>query len=321
MKKKTMALLMTTMMVTLLAGCGSSTEEAGTAENTETEAVSEEEAEESAEEETGEEEAGEVSEPIHVVVAGTPGYEPFTYVGEDGEETGFDIEVLRAIDEIAPEIECEFTYSEWDTLMPGLDAGKFDIICNQLGKSEEREEMYYFEELPISCSGGMVITNEKYKDGTGWESLEGAKVECLTGSSYAAHTEEWLSEHPGTFEIVYVDTNLAQILEDIVNGRADATLEDPAVARSKAEANGLENDIYVIENLYNPTTAYYMFAKTDKGAEIAAIVDKYLPVLYYDGTLSKLAEEYIGSDTVIKELPNNGYYTEATLEEFQEAHQ
>ena len=259
-------------------------------------------------------------EPLHVVVAGTPGYTPYTFVGDDGEETGFDIEVLRAIDEIAPEIECEFQYSEWDTLMPGLDAGRFDIVCNQLGKTEERESMYLFEDLPYSYTGGMIITNEKYKDGTGWESLKGATVECITGSNYTTVVEDYLAENPGAFNITYTEGSLAQVLTDIANGTADATLEDPAVARANAESAGLSDSIYVIEHTYDPFLTYYMFAKTDRGQEIASIIDKYLPVLYYNGTLSELANEWIGSDTCITSLPEQGYFTESTLEEYQAAH-
>lgn len=299
MKKIIAGLLATAVAATVLAGCGNSAETAtSTTVNS----------------------AGGTDSPIHVVVAGTPEYAPYTYVGEDNQETGFDIEVLREIDKIAPEIECEFIYSEWDTLMPGLDAGRFDIICNQLGKTAEREAKYYFEELPFCCNDGMIITNKKYKDGTGWESLKGAKVECITGSSFAKQTEDWLAEHPGTFEIVYTENSLAQVLEDIVEGKVDATLEDPAVARQKAAANGFENSIYVINKAYASDLAYYMFAQTDKGKEIAAIVDRYLPVLYYNGTLAKLAKEFLGSDTSVTELPNKGFYKEATLDKFQAAH-
>lgn len=300
MKEKIIAgLWAIAVVVTGLAGCGNRAETAASTTVNST---------------------GGAETPIHVVVAGTPTYAPYTYVGEVDKETGFDIEVLREIDKIAPEIECEFTYSEWDTLMPGLDARRFDVICNQLGKTAEREAKYYFEELPFSCNGGMIITNKKYKDGTGWESLKGAKVECITGSSFAKITEDWLAAHPGTFETVYTENSLAQVLEDIVEGKADATLEDPAVARQKAAANGFENSIYVINNAYASGLAYYMFAQTDKGKEIAAIVDKYLPVLYYEGTLAKLAKEFLGSDASITELPTKGFYKEATLDKFQAAH-
>ena len=54
---------------------------------------------------------------IKVRVAGLPEYKPYTYVDENENLTGYDIEVLKAIDEIAPEIECEFSYTQWDSIL------------------------------------------------------------------------------------------------------------------------------------------------------------------------------------------------------------
>lgn len=298
MKKRRILIAGTIMIITasMLAAC--SDVQAGTStEETLTEEASSEEI-------------------IHAVVAGTPTYAPFTYADSDGNETGFDIEVLRAIDEIAPGLECEFTYFEWDSLIPGLDAGRVDSVCNQINKTEEREEMYLFEETPLNYSGQSLITKAENSDWDGWEDLEGATVECIVGSSQAIMVEEYLEENPGAFTIIYTDTNLAQVLEDIANNRADATFEDGSVARTKAEEAGLSDKIYVADKIYNAEPMYYLFAKTEKGEKLADIVDKYLPQLYYDGTLSELANEYIGSDAIIKALPENGYYTESTLEEY-----
>lgn len=314
MKKKVVSMLLCVVTAAgLVAGCGKQAAKTETEENEAVTAESTETADSAADTQKAAE------EPIHVVVAGTPGYEPYTYVGEDGEETGYDIEILRAMDEIAPEIECEFTYSEWDTLMPGLDAGKFDIICNQLGRNEEREAMYYFEENPIACAGGALIVGSQHSDWTGYESLEGATVEASTGSDFTTHLEEYLEEHPGFYTIQYTESGFAQVLEDVANKRADVTMEDPSVARRKAEINGLSDSIYVIDQLYDVVPVYFMFARTDKGKQLAEIVDKYLPQLYYDGTLSEIANKYLGSDANIRALPENGFYTQDTLEEFLSA--
>ena len=270
----------------------------------------------SAEQDAETKDAAASEEVLHAIVAGTPTYAPFTYADADDNETGFDIEVLRAIDAIAPELECEFTYYEWDSLIPGLDSGRVDIACNQMNKTEEREAMYLFEETPLNFSGQSLITKAENSDWDSWEDLKGVTVECIVGSSQTIMVEKYLEEHPGAFNISYTDTNLAQVLEDIVNDRADATFEDGSVARTKAEEAGLSDRIFVADKIYNAEPMYYLFAKTEKGQKLADIVDKYLPQLYYDGTLSKLANEYIGSDAIIKALPENGYYTEATLEEY-----
>ena len=54
---------------------------------------------------------------------------------------------------------------------------------------------------------------------------------------------------------------------------------------------------------------------------IADIVDKYLPELYYNGTLAEIAKEYLGTDSGVTSMAENGMFEEATLEEYQAAHE
>ena len=323
MKRLLVAGLMAGMMTVICTACGSSsgTDADGTAGDTGS-GTGTTEAAETAEDSTQNEALEDTSEePMTVVVAGTPGYEPFTYVGEDGEETGFDIAVMQAIDELAPEITCETAYTEWDSLLPGLDAGRFDVVCGQLSKTDEREQMYTLEQLPLNIAGSSLITTTGHSDWNTMDDLTGATVECIVGSSTAKMVEDYLAGHPDAFEVSYTEAGLAQVIEDIMNGRADATFEDGAVAHSKAKANGYEDRLYVADELYDQVPIFYLMAKNEKGQKIADIIDKYLPELYYNGTLSKLAQEYLGSDRIIQALPEAGYYTEATLEEYQKAHQ
>lgn len=89
------------------------------------------------------------SDAITVRVAGTPDYEPYTYADKNDNVTGYDIEVIKAIDAIAPEIKCTYSYTQWDTLLPGIDADRFDVVANQLGKTDEREKCTFIRNTLI----------------------------------------------------------------------------------------------------------------------------------------------------------------------------
>lgn len=317
MKKVLVAGLILGMMSVFCMACGKSADVDSSVQIDDTSDVSGDEEQPAAADDAVDEAS---EEPLTVVVAGTPGYEPFTYVGEDGMETGFDIAVMQAIAELSPEIECETAYTEWDSLLPGLDAGRFDVVCGQLSRTDEREEMYTLETVPLNIAGSSLITTTDHTDWNSIEDISGATVECIVGSVMAKMVEDYLAEHPGAFEVSYTEAGLAQVIEDIMNGRADVTFEDGAVAKSKARANGYEDRLYVSDELYDQTPIFYLMAKDEKGQKIADVIDKYLPELYYNGTLSELAQKYLGSDAIIKALPEAGYYTEATLEEYREAH-
>lgn len=260
------------------------------------------------------------SDVIKVRVAGTADYEPYTYVDEDDNITGYDIEVIKAIDELAPEIECEYSYTQWDTLLPGLDADKFDVVSNQLGETDERKEMYLYPKYPFLFAGSAVIsTADDPLDS--FEDLKGKKVGAIVGSSFTTQMEQYLDENPDAFTLEYLDGTLPQMLDEIVNGRVDATVNDPSAAFSKAQVAGIEDRLHISDDIYNGGFSYFLFAKTDKGQEIADIFDKYLPELYYNGTLAELAEKYLGSDSGVTSMAENGFFEEETLEDFQAANE
>ena len=258
------------------------------------------------------------SDAITVRVAGTPDYEPYTYADKNDNVTGYDIEVIKAIDAIAPEIKCTYSYTQWDTLLPGIDADRFDVVANQLGKTDEREKMYPYPKYPYLYAGSSVISSadDPMDD---FDDLKGKNVGAIVGSSFTTQMEEYLKEHPDAFTLTYLDGTLPQMLDEIVNGRVDATVNDAASANNKAKIAGISDKIYVSDKIFNGGFSYFLFAKTDKGQKIADIFDKYLPVLYYNGTLSKIAKKYLGTDVGVTEMADNGVFKEATLEEIQKA--
>ncbi|MFV1050319.1 transporter substrate-binding domain-containing protein, partial [Klebsiella pneumoniae] len=67
------------------------------------------------------------------ITVGTEGtYAPFTYHDKDGKLTGYDVEVTRAVaDKLG--VKVEFKETQWDSMMAGLKAGRFDVVANQVG--------------------------------------------------------------------------------------------------------------------------------------------------------------------------------------------
>ena len=78
-----------------------------------------------------------------VINVGTMGtYEPFSYFDASGKITGFDIEVLRLIEEVDPSLRFEFHAGPWDSLFPALDADRYQLLANQIAKTPERVQKY-----------------------------------------------------------------------------------------------------------------------------------------------------------------------------------
>jgi L-cystine transport system substrate-binding protein len=95
-------------------------------------------------------------------------------------------------------------------------------------------------------------------------------------------------------DIVYYEEDVTTLLQDIVNGRIDATLNDPIMALEKANAQGLEVEPVGERIAEDPT--HFICKDDDLGGVIKEKIDNALNKLKNDGSLSQLSIEWFGVD-------------------------
>ncbi|MHA7275385.1 amino acid ABC transporter substrate-binding protein [Arthrobacter sp. HLT1-21] len=221
-----------------------------------------------------------------VITVGTEGtYRPFTFhEGGAGDLTGFDVEVITAVAEELG-VEAQFEETQWDAIFAGLDAGRFDVIANQVSITDERLETYDFSD-PYTVSTGVIVTTADNTDIASFEDLEGKTTAQSLTSNW--HT---LAQESGA-EIEAVE-GWAQSVALLEQGRVDATINDTLT--------------YLDYQQTNPTDAIKIAAETDeeslsafaftKGSDdLIAAVDEALASLRADGTLAEISEKYFGSN-------------------------
>ena len=76
-------------------------------------------------------------------VAHTQNYVPYDFVDEKGESDGYEVAVLKAIDEKLPDYKFEYTGTSDDDLLIGLESGKYDIGTKGAWYTEERAKKIY----------------------------------------------------------------------------------------------------------------------------------------------------------------------------------
>ena len=274
MKRKNLSLILTGVLVVgALTGCGSgsSSETANTSNPTD---------------------SGSQAETVQVGTMGT--YSPYSFEDESGKLTGYDLEVLRKVEEVDPSLHFEFVAGEWESLFVGLDADKFQMLANQITSNEERQEKYYLTENTYYNCVAQLIVKKGRTDINSLEDLKGKKIGLTVGDSFTLLVEKWNEEHDNILTIEYYSEDITTILQDIANGRVDATVNDPAVAVDKAETQGLEVQPAGERLSSDPT--YFIFKKDEKGKELRDKVDAALAKLIADGELSKLSKEWFGAD-------------------------
>jgi len=159
-------------------------------------------------------------------VAIDPTYEPFTYKTADGKPTGFDVDIAQAIcDQLKRK--CVFVEQVWDSMIPGLQARKYDVIISSMSITDDRKKVVDFSDKYYKTPSGIVV-----KEGTAYSgpaSLKGKKIGVLKGSTQEKFAMGEL--RPAGVTVVPYEAQ-DQVYLDIKAGRLDGTVAD------KVEVNG-----------------------------------------------------------------------------------
>ena len=225
------------------------------------------------------------------ITVGTEGtYAPFTYHDKDGKLTGYDVEVTRAVaDKLG--VKVEFKETQWDSMMAGLKAGRFDVVANQVGLTSPERQATFDKSEPYSWSGAVLVAR-KDSNIKSIDDIKGVKTAQSLTSNYGEKAKA------AGAELVPVD-GLAQSLTLIEQKRADATLND---------------ELAVLDYLKNKPDAGVKIvwsAPADEKVGSGLIVNKgndealakfstAMNELKADGTLKKLGEQFFGKDISVK---------------------
>jgi arginine/ornithine transport system substrate-binding protein len=151
-------------------------------------------------------------------------YKPFTYKTADGQFTGFDVDIARALC-AQMKAKCSFVESNWDGIIPGLQARKFDAIISSMSITDDRRKVVAFSDKYYTTPGRVVAP--KGSDLTSPDKFKGKRVGVLRASIQETYAKQVLA--PAGAEVVSYDTE-DQVYLDLKSKRLDAMVSDQAQA-------------------------------------------------------------------------------------------
>ena len=287
--KKLSIFMAAAMSGVLLAGCSSAS---GTAQTTvaQTESAAEtttEGAETSAAETTADvdDELAQIQKSgvLKVGVEGT--YPPMTYHDESGELTGFDVEVAKKVAEKLG-VTAEFTESDWDSLLAGIDSKRLDTVINAVSITEERSQKYDFAGPYFYITQQIVVRSDDDSI-TDMDSLNGKKCANTLTTAYLD-----LLEGAGA-EIVPINTT-EEAVSLINSGRADFTTFNSVIFNEYLEQH---SDAKVKVAFAIPDLVDTYAVPIRKGeTRLLEAVQSALDELAAEGILTEISEQYFGTD-------------------------
>ncbi len=153
-------------------------------------------------------------------VAIDPTYEPFTFKTADGKPTGFDVDIASALCEQVKR-KCVFVEQVWDSMIPGLQAKKYDVIISSLSITADRLKVIDFTDKYYNTPSRVVVKKTVVYSGPA--SLKGKKIGVLKGSTQEKYAMGELKT-AGVDVVPYEAQD--QVYLDIKSGRLDGTVAD-----------------------------------------------------------------------------------------------
>lgn len=206
-------------------------------------------------------------------------FKPFEFKS-GGEFQGFDVDLITAIaKELGADV--EITDTEFKGLIPGLQAGKFDIIASSMYITDERKETIDFSDSYYP--GGLSIMVKK--DNTGIQSIEdlnGKKVSVQIGTK----SVDFLEKNYPNIKLVKVERNTDMFLE-LETDKVDAVVT--GLPGAQAYIKETETMKVLPDTL---TEEYYGFGIRKKNAKFTSSVNKALQTLKDNGTYDELVSKW-----------------------------
>lgn len=225
------------------------------------------------------------------ITVGTEGtYAPFTYHDESGKLTGYDVEVTRAVAEKLG-ITVEFKETQWDAMMAGLKAGRFDVVANQVALTSPERQATFDKSEPYSWSGPVLVARNDSTI-TSVDQIAGKKAAQSLTSNYGERATA------AKAEIVPVD-GLAQSLMLIEQKRAEVTLNDELAVLDYLKKNP-NSSVKIVWSAAADEKVGAGLVVNKGNEEAVAKFSEAVKQLQADGTLKKLGEQFFGKDISVK---------------------
>ncbi|MCR5138045.1 MAG: transporter substrate-binding domain-containing protein [Oscillospiraceae bacterium] len=217
-----------------------------------------------------------------------PEYPPFSYLGDDGEYTGFDVEICQAVCDLLG-WKLEIFGVNWDEKLVQLDSMECDCVWSGMTILDSMKEAGYQISEPYYDNTQVLVV----KADSGFASsadLAGKDVAVQLGTSGEALLNDDLADLAATFNNVITCDSFLKCFTELEGNAVDAVFVDLPVAASYVSSH---DGLAVIDE--NLGAEQYGIAFRAADAELRDQVDAAVQELVKNGTYAEIAakEEYV----------------------------
>ena len=227
--------------------------------------------------------------PIRLATEAT--YPPFESVNSQGQMVGFDIDILNAI---CAQIHktCQFVNQPWDSLIPGLQLGKFDVIFGSMAITPERQKQVDFT-IPYYTNTGSFIGAKNANLSLKPQALAGKTIGVQGGTTF----DYYMQAVYGKTVTINRYGSIQDAFLDLQSGRLDAIFGDTPIMLTwlKDPANSA---FAVIGDPIDDPKFFGSgdgFAVKKGNTELLNQLNAGIKAIKANGTFTKIQQQYFGN--------------------------
>ena len=245
------------------------------------------------------------------VTVGVEGaFPPFNSTTAGGELQGLDLDVISEVCKRAA-LECDIVAQDWDSQIPSLIAGKFDVVLT-MGPNEERRKVIDFSNpyvitpntFLVAADGplaklphtGEHLSTDTEEGQKAIAEIKDALKGMTLGASLSTSQLKFVEQNFGDVVDVKTYKSSEQVQLDIEGGRLDGQFDNVVFARDRAEASKgtLTTSGPLLVGGIQATNVCLGIRKNEP--ELQAILNKALGEMAADGTLAELSKKWFKVD-------------------------
>jgi len=214
-------------------------------------------------------------------------YPPFNNKDASGQVVGFDVEIGNALC-AKMKVTCEVVTSDWDGIIPALNAQKFDFLISSMSITEERKQAVDFTE-PYYSNKLQFIALKSANLGDNNDAIKAALKGKTIGAQRATLSGTWLEDNWGSDVTVSLYDSQENAFLDLTSGRVDALLGDKYASYEWLKSDAGQNFEFKGEPLPGDDK---IGMAVRKGDPLRERLNAALKEIIADGTYKKINDKY-----------------------------
>ncbi|MFJ3482621.1 ABC transporter substrate-binding protein [Pseudomonas sp. NPDC090202] len=214
-------------------------------------------------------------------------YPPFNNKDASGQVVGFDVEIGNALC-AKMKVTCEVVTSDWDGIIPALNAQKFDFLISSMSITDERKQAVDFTN-PYYSNKLQFIAPKTTNLGADNAAIKEALKGKVIGAQRATLSGSWLEDNWGDDVTVKLYDSQENAFLDLASGRLDALLGDKYASYEWLKSDAGKNYEFKGEPVFDNDKIGIALRKGDP---LRDKLNAALKEIIEDGTYKKINDKY-----------------------------